>query len=218
MYDDWMEQLFKHQGICLWSDDDYSFMKNARKAWPQGCTMTSATTSSGKPLYYHLKPAYSGEITVAMYIDEECVEEYYMTTDAIEGIIGNIFANAGSQHSGDGDNGGGNDYSNESLATSLNRWNSAFDFWSICHSCVAHDLDNTDGSTYYGECYDDAYYAYNNYNNDDKDAYYNAYNNMYGGNNGGRQLGGEYCPKGDAFECYDDAGYTSVNQVSLMKN
>ncbi|KAL7499869.1 hypothetical protein ACHAWT_008717 [Skeletonema menzelii] len=212
MLDDWMEQLFKHQGICRWNDDDYSFMKNARKAWPQGCTMTSATTSSGKPLYYDVKPAYSGQITVAMYIDEECVEEYYMTTDAIEGIIGNIFANAGSQHSGDGDNGGGNDYSNESLATSLNRWNSAFDFWSICHSCVAHDLDNTDGSTYYGECYDDAYYAYNNYNNDDKDAYYNAYNNMYGGNNGGRQLGGEYCPKGDAFECYDDAGYTSVNQ------
>ena len=219
MYDEWMEQLFKHQGICRWTNNEYDFMKNARKAWPQGCTMTSGTTKSGAPIYYDVKPDYSGSITVGMYLDEQCVQEYYMSTTDMEAIIGNIFANAGSHHSGDnGNDDEGNDYSNESLAASLSRWNQAFDVWNICHSCVAHDLSNTDGSTYYGECYDDQYYAYNNYyNNDDKDNYYNAYNNMYGNNynNGGGRSLQESCPKGNAFECYDDAGYTSVNQVSL---
>jgi hypothetical protein len=28
-------------------------------------------------------------------------------------------------------------------------------------------------------------------------------------------LGGESCPTGEKFECYDDAGYTNVNQVSV---
>eukprot|EP00574_Skeletonema_japonicum_P003002 CAMPEP_0201719796 /NCGR_PEP_ID=MMETSP0593-20130828/4918_1 /ASSEMBLY_ACC=CAM_ASM_000672 /TAXON_ID=267983 /ORGANISM="Skeletonema japonicum, Strain CCMP2506" /LENGTH=598 /DNA_ID=CAMNT_0048210315 /DNA_START=217 /DNA_END=2013 /DNA_ORIENTATION=- len=281
--DDWMEQLFKHQGICTWSNEDYAFMKNARKAWPQGCTMTNTKTRGGNPLYYDLKPSYSGTITIGMYLDEECVNEYYMSTSDIEKIIGNIFANAGSQHSQDNNNDDATtyDFSSESLSKSLDRWNKAFDIWSICHSCVSHDLSNTDGSTYFGECYDDQYYAYKNYySNDDKDSYYNAYNqyynnnnnnngngnycisNSYGSNNGDdgnndgynygnnddgnnddadhryyaygddanaynddggggrklfggqqqRQLGGEYCPKGCPFECYDDAGYTSVNQ------
>ena len=198
-------------------------MKNAREQWPQGCTATGTTSTSGNALYYDLKPGYNGEITVAMYMDEECITEYYMSTSKIESIIGNIFVNGeGSAHSGD--NGGGEDYdfSSESLSQSLSRWNSAFDIWNICHSCVAHDLDNTDGSTYVGTCYDDGYY-YNSYgNNDDKASYYNAYNNYYNnggddcGGGGGRKLGGDYCPRGYPFECYDDAGYTSVNQVSFL--
>ena len=189
-------------------------MKNARKQWPQGCTLSSAKTTNGKPLYYDLKPAYSGEITVSMYMDATCdsSSEYYMSTSAIENILGNIIGN-GQASGGSQDNGSDYDFSGESLATSLNRWNSAFDIWSICHSCVAHDLDNVDGSTYYGTCYDDGYYN-NDDNTDDKAAYYNAYSNYYNNDDGNnRQLGGDYCPRGYAFECYDDAGYTSVNQV-----
>jgi len=207
--DDWMEQLFKHQGICTWDDEDYAFMKEARKAWPEGCTPTYKTTSSGQKLYYDLKPMYGGEVSIAMYIDEECVTEYYMSADKIEAIIGNILVEGGS-----GDKGGGEyDFSSESLSKSLSRWNTAFDFWNVCHSCVAHDLSNTDGKTYYGACYDDAYYN-NDDNDDDKQAYYNSHSNYYGYkyNGGNRALGGESCPKGEAFECYDDAGYTSVNQ------
>lgn len=66
----------------------------------------------------------------------------------------------------------------------MDRWDSAFDVWHTCHPCVAHDLENTGGDKYYGD--------------DD-------------GNNG-RKLGGEYSAQGDVFECYDDAGYTNVNQ------
>ena len=182
-------------------------MKNARKQWPSGCTV-AGETSQGGTLYYDMKPVAGGEITMAMYMDDECLTEYRISTSAVEGIIGNIFTSGGGG-SGDGDY----DFSGDSLSQSLSRWNSAFDEWSICHSCVAHDLSNTDGSTYYGMCYDDAYQADDVYT-DDKNSYYEAYNSYYGGNN--RALGGgggESCPRGNKFECYDDAGYTSVNQV-----
>ena len=34
--DDYFEQLFKHEGMCVWSEEEYAFMKNAREQWPQG--------------------------------------------------------------------------------------------------------------------------------------------------------------------------------------
>ena len=193
-YDDFMEQLFKHEGMCVWSDDEYSFMKNARKAWPAGCTDSGATTSSGQALYYDIKPAKYGRINLAMYTDTQCIDEYPMSTSEMEGYIGNIFTERGS---GSGD--GGGDYADDSLYDSLQRWHSAFDVWHTCHPCVAYDIENTDGTKYAGG--DDGY----------KNYYYNGYNyNNY--NNGNRKLGGEYSAQGDVFECYDDAGYTNVNQ------
>jgi hypothetical protein len=69
----------------------------------------------------------------------------------------------------------------------MNRWDSAFDVWTYCHPCKAHDLENTDGSKYADQMgYDDEYYK-----DDDDDQ-----------NN--RRLGFESKPKGNAFECYDD--------------
>ena len=52
---------------------------------------------------------------------------------------------------------------------------------------MAHDLENTGGDKY--SCNDD---------------------------DGGRRLGGEGCETGEAFSCYDDAGYTNVNQVRVV--
>jgi hypothetical protein len=182
-------------------------MKNARKGWPQGCTSSGSTLSSGAPLYFDLKPEIGGDITIAMYTDSDCTVEYSMSTSKIEQIIGNIFTE---QHSGDhgnnNNNGGGYDFSGDSLEDSLNRWNSYYDWWSICNHCVAHDLENSDGSKYSDVCSDDD----DANNDDDKAGYYQNWNNVYGGN---RKLGGESCPTGAKFECYDDAGYTNVNQV-----
>ena len=171
-----------------YSDDEYSFMKNARDAWPRGCTSTGQATLDGELLYYNIRPIQNGRIEVGLYTDTKCVIEYPADTDKIEDIVGNIFQGAGS---GDG---GGYDYSGDSLDDSMKRWHSAFDAWHICHPCVAHDLENTGGDKYTQDsCYDDDYNA-----------------NYYG-----RKLGGEQCPDGDVFECYDDAGYTNVNQVSV---
>ncbi|KAL7534200.1 hypothetical protein ACHAWF_004752 [Thalassiosira exigua] len=193
--DDWMEQLFKHEGMCVWSDEQYAFMKQARKAWPKGCSSTGATVKvDGRSayLYYDVKPLSNGRIAMGLYTDTRCITEYPASTEYVEEVLGNVFANAGSQHSGSGDN-GDYDFGSETLSESMDRWDDAFDVWRTCHPCVAHDLENTGGNLYTG--YDDNYAGA--YNDDD---YYR------------RKLGGEYSAQGDVFECYDDAGYTNVNQ------
>lgn len=183
-YDDWMEQLFKHEGMCVWSDEQYSFMKHARDVWPRGCTDSGSTTEDGDTIYYDLKPMPKGRIAVGLYLDSKCIEDYSSETEVVEEILGNYFLGGGSHDSGDN---GNSDYSSDTLEKSLERWNSAFDIWHTCHPCVAHDLENTAGTKYTS-----------NYYNDD----YNR-----------RDLGGEQGPEGEVFECYDDAGYTNVNQV-----
>jgi hypothetical protein len=187
-YDDWMEQLFKHEGMCVWTEEEYAFMKNARKAWPQGCVDSGSTTKGGESLYYNIKPSSYGRINLALYTDTQCLDEYSVSTDQMEDIIGNLFNDGG----GSGSQDENYDFSEDSLEDSLERWHSAFDVWHTCHPCVAYDIENLDGSKY-----------------TDDDDYYNNYNNNY---NRDRKLGGEYSAEGDVFECYDDAGYTNVNQ------
>jgi len=240
---DFNEQLFKHQGYCTWEEDDYEFMQNARRTWPKGCINTYETNSKGDSLYYDIKPTQNGGMGLALYTDTYCLNEYTDDPDKVEDVIGNIVGSGKrSRHSQDEDEEEEveeTDYSSESLSTSLNRWDSAFDVWHICHSCVAHDLNNPDGDKY--ECannYDDGYnywynYNYGGYGGDDDaykanmEQYYNqaddaagddaaanddAYYNRVRKLDKKRKLGGEYCETG-AYACYDDAGYTNVNQV-----
>lgn len=75
-YDQWMEQLFKHQGDCLWDDDEYNLMQGDRRAWPTGCTSTPFTADDGKTISYDLKPGANGEMGIGMYTDEACITEY----------------------------------------------------------------------------------------------------------------------------------------------
>jgi hypothetical protein len=196
-YDDWMEQLFKHEGMCVWTDEEYAFMKNARKSWPRGCTATGTTIPTGDEdgteiaLYYNIRPLRSGRISVGLYTDTQCVLEYPADTSTVEGVVGNIFSKQNSHDSGDGNY----DFSSDSLSDSLNRWNSAFDVWRMCHPCVAYDLENVNGTKYTDD--DDDDYYNRNYN-------YNNYWWYYGNRDKERKLGGEYNAKGDTFECYDD--------------
>lgn len=185
-YDDWMEQLFKHEGMCVWTEEEYAFMKNTRESWPQGCTISGKQTADGEDLYYNLKPMKGGRISVGLYVDNRCVVDYSAESSEIEDLLGNFLMNNGDSH----DSGDNNyDFSGETLEESMERWNSAFDVWRTCHPCVAYDLENTSGNMYTGDDYQQ---------NDDQ---------------ANRKLGGEYSAQGDVFECYDDAGYTNVNQV-----
>lgn len=170
--------------MCVWTDEQYAFMKNARKAWPSGCADTGATIAYGEEgqttaLYYNIKPSRNGRIAVGLYTDTQCVVDYPADTETVESIVGNIFQNANSHDSGDGTY----DFSGDTLAESMDRWDSAFDVWRVCHPCVAHDLENVNGTKYL----------------DDDDDYYWWYNRR-----GERKLGGEYNAQGDTFECYDD--------------
>jgi hypothetical protein len=189
-----MEQLFKHEGMCVWSDEEYAFMKRARKAWPRGCATTGTTIAgdggNSAPLYYDIKPLRNGRIAVGLYTDEQCVTEYPADTNTVESVIGNIFLNADSH-----DNNNNYDFSGDSFAESMDRWDSAFDIWRTCHPCVAYDLENTDGTKYYT----DDYYG----------SYYNRKQRQ-------RKLGGNYAAQGDVFECYDDGKFDSIaSRLSL---
>jgi hypothetical protein len=205
-YSDWFGQLFKHEGMCIWSSDEYSFMKNARKAWPSGCTTTSTTRSDGSPIYYDLKPLENGRITVGLYTDTRCVEEYkstgYNDPITVENVVGNVLLsnqNSRDNKNGNNNNNNNNNYASEyTLSEAQSIWDNAFDAWTVCQPCVAYDLNNvgynanddaSKGSAYgtYTYGYDDYYYKY------------------YYGN------------KGADFDCYDDAGYTNVNQVRTAK-
>ena len=167
-YDDWMEQLFKHEGICVWSDEEYAFMKNAREAWPQGCIDSYTTTDDGTEIYYDIKPIRGGDIEVGLYTDTQCITEYDGSNDAItvENVLGNFFL----EHGGSGDENNYYDFSSDSLEDSMERWNSAFGKFHICQPCVAYDLENVDGTKFYDDdggnkagdmfdCYDDADYT-----------------------------------------------------------
>lgn len=134
--DDWMEQLFKHEGMCIWTDEEYSFMKNARKSWPKGCIMSSSTTVTGSPIYYDIKPVSNGGIKFGLYTDNRCVEEY-QGTHTVEQVVGNPIGSAHGSH--DEDNG---NYADLSFSEAQTYWDSAFDIFKICQPCVAHDLYN----------------------------------------------------------------------------
>jgi hypothetical protein len=204
-YDDWMEQLFKHEAMCIWSDDEYSFMKNARKAWPQGCTTSQTTTLTGQPIYYDLKPTRGGGITLGLYTDTKCVEEYHSwgwgDPVTVENVVGNILAgNGGSHDSRDNNKNNNNDGSEYTFEQSLAIWDQSFDDFKMCQPCVAHDLNN---------------YGYNADDDASRGSSYGTYRYGYD-DDYAWWYWGYYQSKGYDFDCYDDAGYTNVNQVSIL--
>ncbi|KAL3918528.1 MAG: hypothetical protein SGILL_004194 [Bacillariaceae sp.] len=167
-YDDWMEQLFKHEGICVWTDEEYAFMQGAREAWPQGCIDSYSALSDGTEIYYDIKPLQGGDITVGLYTDTQCIKEYDGSDGDInvENLLGNFFL----ENDGSGDQDYNYDFSSDTLEESLARWDSAFGAFHTCQPCVAYDLENTDGTKYYDDdggngqggvfdCYDDADYT-----------------------------------------------------------
>lgn len=85
-YNEWMEQLFKHEGDCVWTDEEYVFMQGDREAWPQGCVATTFTDkSTGKTIRYALKPEPYGDMGIGLYTDQGCIEEYQgsLTVDQV---------------------------------------------------------------------------------------------------------------------------------------
>ena len=191
-YGDWMEQLFKHEGFCVWSDEEYGFMKNARKTWPQGCSVSSTTTSNGSYIYYDLKPTSNGGMTFGLYTDTRCMEEYHGSF-SLQDVLENILLEGGSHDSNDNSN---YDTGGYTLAQSLATWDSIFDTWKICHPCVAYDLNNV---------------GYNTDDDASKGSAYGTYRYGYDDDYNYANYGVEH---GNDFDCYDDAAYTNVNQVS----
>eukprot|EP00590_Aulacoseira_subarctica_P008386 CAMPEP_0172414770 /NCGR_PEP_ID=MMETSP1064-20121228/1394_1 /TAXON_ID=202472 /ORGANISM="Aulacoseira subarctica , Strain CCAP 1002/5" /LENGTH=640 /DNA_ID=CAMNT_0013151585 /DNA_START=81 /DNA_END=2003 /DNA_ORIENTATION=- len=125
----WMEQLFKHQGVCIWGDDTYSFATTMRQNMPNRCKSTKQQLDDGSYLYYDTKPAADGNITLALYTDNMCSQEYIGTDYDVWQLSGA-------------------DKSNWVV------FNEALDVYKQCQPCVAYDI-----SANSFECYDKAGYT-----------------------------------------------------------
>ena len=183
-YGEWMEQLYKHEGVCVWTEAEYSFMQSNRDAWPCGCTQADQTDENGNTIYYDVKPLPEGRMTFGLYTDATCSTEYSGVMDPIN-FIGDFGVDDNRRHldgddEGEGDDNdnnddGGGNYNTATLEELLESWNDAFDIFKKCQPCKAYDLHN------------DASANYNNGDHHEDD-------------------------DGDSFDCHDDAGYNSVNQ------
>jgi hypothetical protein len=120
-YTEWFEQLFKHQGYCLWNNETkFEFMYGNYDSWPEDCTQTGKTLADGTPLYYELKPVENGNMTVGLYTDYRCRYEYTGGVYTAQKILGNT----GDLIMGD--------YEDE--------WNDAMGVYKICQPCRAYNL------------------------------------------------------------------------------
>ena len=135
----WMEQLFKHEGVCIWTEEEYEFMQQDRTAWPCKCTLTSTTDENGHYLYFDLKPVSEGRITLGLYTDSRCSHDYQVNLNAAEVIV-----NATGYASNDDDKEDHRDdeLNPADLVAELEQWNDAFDIYKTCQPCIAYNLDS----------------------------------------------------------------------------
>lgn len=121
---EWFEQLFKHEGYCLWDEDTYEFMHSNYDAWPEGCTQSKATSSSGDSLYIDLMPSPGGSMAFALYTDDVCKTTY---DDPSEYDTKLAYALASSEYlSGD----------------YLDEWNAKLNVYKYCQPCITYNLNN----------------------------------------------------------------------------
>jgi hypothetical protein len=146
--DDFTEQLFKHQGYCLWDGDkkgngddghdngnsDYEFMQNQRKNWVSGCTRLGTVDKKGNALYYDTKPLPGGDMTYGVYTDSSCTVESKLTWS---NVLSSSYASYENKY-------------NDGLPSisTLNRWNELLSDYKICQPCRAYNRIQTDVPDY----------------------------------------------------------------------
>lgn len=138
-YGDWQEQLFKHEGVCVWTEDEFDFMYESEDLLPEGCSETGQSDEDGNYLYYALQPQANGDVSLGLYTDYMCSMVY--------GGSANVWDVVGA---GSGDGGGSGD---GTLEEQYEAFNSAFNIFKQCQPCVAYDLENG------FECDDEAGYT-----------------------------------------------------------
>lgn len=187
-YHEWMEQLFKHEGVCIWNDAEYEYMQEDRELWPCQCTNTFATDENGNYLYYDTKPMPKGRIGLGLYTDSRCSQDYSHSKKRLEEVLETYVSSYNYQKNQKNEDDDSNYFRsnvyNLTVHKTIEKWNNAFDAFKVCQPCKAYNLGynpNTNGYRQ-GGWYDDD--GYGNYN---------------------------------AFTCNDDADYTNVNQCMKFK-
>ena len=203
------EQLFKHQGICVWDDDTYEFMQTMRELWPQGCTNTGVTDNHGNYLYFDVKPLSNADINVGLYTDARCSVDYTGNED-ISDIL--------SMYQGyRNENNQGGDLELADLVYYIDYWNQAMQMYKQCQPCKAYNLyaeyeevnqcqEVEKNDDYYKTMYGHYWYYYEHYGEPDDDYYQALYNNIYGECEDYEDDYSNDDSQGH-FTCEDDAGY-----------
>lgn len=211
--DAFFEQLFKHEGVCVWNDEDlYDFMSEAREgSWSEGCIQTSTMNDDASDyLYMDLKPTYNGNMTYALYNDYVCKTEY----DGVNVAVDSVAKKMGLLYG---------DY--------LKQWNDALEIYKVCQPCRAYNLQYSYSSSSYKNRYSkysngkyqyysgqssSSSYGGSGYNKYNSYAYYSSQNKN---GNGRRKLSDDdyYDPNEGYFQCDDDADYTNVNQCMKFR-
>lgn len=130
--DDWAEQLFKHEGYCVWDSSIYSFMQRQRQNWPTSCFQATYSDSYGNALYMDLLPQGEGNVTIGMFTDESCTQVSTTTTFLDYVVI--YYKNAyGSEDAG----------MNAALSWNytFEKWNEYMDSYKICQPCRSYNLN-----------------------------------------------------------------------------
>jgi len=181
---DWAEQLFKHEGYCVWNDDDtYSFMEQYRQNWVSSCVQLNLPDDYGNTLYLNTQPQPEGNMTYGIYLDEDCLEvsPYSNFADYVVSYYTYYYGNSDTGY------------------TQAAQWNSTFDMWNeymntykVCQPCRAYSLNINDGDGNSGD---------GNSGDGDRRRFLD-----------GDENDGEGEEEQWGYNCYDDAGYTNCNQ------
>ena len=112
--DTFFEQLFKHQGVCLWGGDnsDYQFMQTLR-----GEMESYGTCEYVKyRVFIGAKPAEGGDLQLAIYSDSDCKKERsgYSVDRYVSSSSGYTWTKA------------------------LNKWNNLMKAYKTCQPCRAY--------------------------------------------------------------------------------
>ena len=197
---DWAEQLFKHQGYCLWDDqydkdeeesgdkeggsgdkdgednEVYNTMDGYRQYWPSGCKEMYLEDYDGNKLYLEAKPQKEGNMTYGLYLDEDCTQESNMGYPEYVKLYFETYY---------GDS--------EKSMKAAKYWSARFVEWNhwmtsfkVCNPCRAYSRVITSSQD----------------KGDDEKRFLNEDNDN--GEGEGEQWG---------YNCYDAAGYTNCNQV-----
>ena len=241
--DAFFEQLFKHEGVCVWNDNDlYDFMSETREnSFSSGCLDTGIMDSELGELYIDLKPTYNGNMTYSLYTDYVCSQEYAGYDYNVETVAANMGLLYGAY---------------------LEAWNDAMEAFKVCQPCRAYNLQVSGSSSYGSYSYNDGdgnnrkrdlkerkegqesktdekrkLEWYNWRSNDDgtddaaatdaaatddaqsyyQNNYYNQHDGAYGAEDGWYE-DDYYDPNYGYFRCDDDADYSNVNQCMKFRS
>ena len=197
------EQLFKHQGYCLWNNHQYEFMQTYQSYLPTYCTQLFLPNHKDEPLWINVEPQPQANVGIGVYLDDKCTQPSKKTSlqDYIELFYKVGGGNAADNNSGDNSR---DDNSEEeevldgkqrgkqmakAWMKALKKWNQHMNIYKTCQPCRAYSLSSSGGN------------AYDNNNN------YNNYRFLNEDGEGDSEQWG--------YDCYDDAGYTNCNQVRI---